>query len=200
MTGGASLQSIFAWVWNELSRATCEPKHPFRFPVISTTSTSHGSNARIVVLRRAEELTHSLEFYTDLRSEKIGELKSDPRITWVFWDPSIQVQLRIRSKVSIHSDDPLANDRWRTCPISSRVIFLTDWASGTSTGDEDSQPPPWWPGRMITGEESERGRPHFAVVRCALDYVDFYEIAAEGQRRARFQSINDRWSSGWMSP
>jgi len=200
MTGGDGLSSVFAWVWDEFARATDDPKHPFRLPVISTASPSLGSDARIVVLRRADVSSRSLEFYTDLRSKKIVELMADPRVFWVFWDPVHQIQLRIRSQARIHSDDPLADDRWRTCPLGSRVIFLTEWASGTSIERSQEQSPPPWPGRTISAEESERGRPHFAVVRCAVDYVDFYEIAAEGQRRARFDWGADHWRNGWMSP
>ena len=200
MTGGADLSSIFGWVWGELARGVTEPKHPFRFPVVSTSSNEFGANSRIVVLRRAELETHSLEFYTDLRSDKIAELREDPRLQWVFWDPVHQIQLRLRSTVTIHSKDALADDRWSHCSIGSRVIFLTEWASGTAIEGRGDEPPPLWPGRIISQAESERGRPCFAVVRCVLNYVDFYEIAAEGQRRAWFEVANEHWTQGWMSP
>jgi len=81
-----NLDDLFADVWRRLREGAraVPPEDPgyrtsFHLPTVSTMS-DLGPTGRVVVLRRAEPETGVLVFQTDIRADKVKELKADARI------------------------------------------------------------------------------------------------------------------------
>ncbi|MEM6830901.1 MAG: pyridoxamine 5'-phosphate oxidase family protein, partial [Bacteroidota bacterium] len=86
------LTTVFETVKHEIHRATLDKKHPFRFVVLSTFGSSISS--RYVVLRKVSENFHPI-IYTDLRSQKVGDIRSHKSIQLLFYHPQKRVQVVI---------------------------------------------------------------------------------------------------------
>lgn len=198
LTGGETLTSIFEWIWNELEASVSEGGHPFRLPVVATVTPDGGPAARIVVLRRVESDTGVLEFHTDSRSAKIEDLRHGDELTWVVWEPSRQVQVRLQSKASIHLADSVVDSRWSVCPIQNQRNYLRRLSPGSLLSDPQEL-------SLLATDAEERQtrgseRSHFAVVRATVDHIDFYEINEALQRRAWFVRSVAGWSMSWRLP
>ena len=104
-------------------------KHPFHTGVLATTRPD-GCELRTVVLRSVDSETRSLVVHTDARSDKVRQIRADPRVSWLFYDPRRKVQLRLRGEATLSERSPTAeeSERWseRFAVISIRIDRL-EW-------------------------------------------------------------------------
>lgn len=182
------VESVLREIWATLESCTGSPGHAWRTPVLATQD-PEGAAARIVVLRSASRRYRTLEFHTDSRSPKIAQLKKKPIVEWVFYDPTLQMQLRVRARAKIHSGDRIAADAWKRVPPSSYLNYLSSTPPGGDLSVKD--PPP---------SKTEPSHPAFAVVLTTADHVDWLWLHPQGHRRARFKWHLNRWVGAWVQP
>jgi len=183
-----SPDSIFEDLWSRLVRGVDDPAHPFRFAVIATARLDGAPAARNVVLRRAEREARRLVFCTDARSPKVAQMRADPRVAWVFWDPADKLQLRMESIATLHVGDEIAAAQWALVPAGNRVVYQSPLVSGQTLSRVHTQPPP------ATG-----GSEYFCVAVCAIRSIDWLVLCEGGHRRARFSGEElERFE--WLAP
>jgi hypothetical protein len=181
------LEGVWSVVWRELEKAARTPGNAWRTPVLATAGDSGGG--RVVVLRQSVEDSRELTFHTDLRSPKVSALRTSPWVTWVFYEPRTQVQLRVRAAATIHAGDSVAAEAWERVPAGSRKNYSTVEAPGTE------RPHP------MAGEYLEKtGVERFAVVRTVASSVDWLWLAEGGHRRARWEWNGAIWVGRWLTP
>ena len=187
---------ILAWIWRSLSSAVNDASHPYRLPAVATMSPPEGPAVRTVVLRAVNAEQRTLEFHTDRRSAKVAELQAEDRLAWHFWDPVRQIQLRMRSRASLHVADVIAEARWATCPASKRLAYARETPPGAVLAEMQ------WIDAAAEGtdEAVERGWTNFAVVIGVVEQIDFYEIRGTSQRRASFTREGNEWIGRGRSP
>ena len=166
---------------------------------VVATCTKRGADARTVVLRRVD-ITHKyVWFHTDARAEKVLQLEAFPVANLLFWDEQSQVQLRLTVETRLHTDDYIADDHWKTLPVSSRKSYLSELTPGI----ELEQPYPGFPNpfvdRLPTEEESEAGRKNFAVIECRVLSMEYLHLSRQGQLRACFQ-YEPESKTVWLAP
>ena len=83
---------------SELTRSNVDKKHPFNFFFLCTKGDF--PEVRTVVKRTYSE-DHCIVFFTDSRSPKVEQIKSDPRCSALFYHPKKQLQVRIRGHVRL---------------------------------------------------------------------------------------------------
>jgi pyridoxamine 5'-phosphate oxidase len=173
-------------IWRALTAAVGRPKDPWRTPVLVTCGDGEG---RVVVLRAVDGVGREIEFHTDARSPKVRALERDPRVTWVFYSPRWQVQLRIRAVARVHVGDEAAEAAWGRVPAASR----SNYADGPAPGVVVSAP--------LDAADFRGGiQAHFARVQTRVDRVDWLWLRPGGHRRAVWESDADGWAGGWRAP
>lgn len=177
------LHLLFANIWQELARAVGDRSHPFRLPSVATVTAAGEPAVRTVVLRDVDRSDYRLDFYTDARSPKVRDLRHRARVCWHFWDPVRQIQLRWTGGALLHEEGSSeALERWRNCPLASRLAYAKERASGEEIVDpaEDHLP------SAEPAAASEAGRSHFVVVETRIERCDFYHILPNRHRRAQW--------------
>lgn len=186
--------------WQMLSDAVRDRKHPMRTLVIGTAK-EDTANLRTVVLRRAELSARSLCFHTDIRSNKIEEIRASGRLSWLAYDPTRRSQIRLSGKTTIHHRDTLAECQWSQTQHSSRRCYLLDEAPGSELTRDVTKEDEWLSNFSYTMEESEAGFINFAVIKTKVDTMDWYYTHNRGNRRAQFTYKNDLLVSAvWLTP
>ena len=99
-------QAIRQSIWHHLTRAPHDRHHPWRTPVLATTTPDGEPNARTVVLRAANATQQTLTAFTDHRSAKAFELAQHPQALFVFWSDRLKWQLRVRALVTVQTNGP----------------------------------------------------------------------------------------------
>ena len=173
-----SLQAIEASLWRELLGAPHDPQHPWHTPVLATTDGAAG-DARTIVLRDVDAARRQLTIFTDARSPKVAQLTAHPIGTLVFWSPALGWQLRLRVHLEAQRDGLAISSHWARLKLSPAAH---DYLSALP------------PGSALDNALGARGeRAHFALIVADVLSVDWLELHAQGQRRARFAGGQANW-------
>ena len=168
-----------------LQTGTNSSHHAAHLLQLATVDTTGGPQLRTVVLRGAEPAAHWLRFHTDLRSPKYEEIRKQPRVALLGYDPNPRLQVRIDAVAAIHHKDPLARLAWERTPASSRASYASRRAPGEPVKDGTFAPP-------VT-DADEVGFAHFVVVHCAIEVIDLLELDNEGHRRGTLVRTQGDW-------
>lgn len=167
-----SLPSIEDWCLGQLARGALDRKSPFRWPVLASAGQGGGARARILVLRGFDRASRCFELWTDARSDKVGELRADPRCELFFFDASRMVQLRATCRAQLVSEGA----GWEASFERACQAGLSDYSSALA------------PGSPINAPEAERdtslAREHFLRLDLQLDRIDALLLSRDGHRRA----------------
>ncbi len=173
---------ILKKIWKHLDLGTLERDHPFHTPVFSTVASGCVPNLRVVVLRRFWRKPPQLAFHTHMGSPKIKELETNPNVYWLFYHTTERIQVRVKGRATIHTDD-LAEEQWLATEFFSRRCYVGEAPTQTSKKPTSGLPEDLID-RAPTREESETGRANFAVVTSTIEQIDCLEMNVRGHRRS----------------
>jgi pyridoxamine 5'-phosphate oxidase len=180
------LEDIEAALWQELAAATTHRGHEWRHAVLATVD-GDAADARTVVLRDCDAASRELLIYTDERSPKVRQIDAHPLGTLVLWSKTLGWQLRLRVALSLESSGLTVSSRWAQLKMTPAA---QDYLSPLPPGSTIDAPAELALGHPLP----ERGtREFFAVLTAQVQAVDWLELHAEGQRRARFDARGARW-------
>jgi hypothetical protein len=172
------LAEIEAALWRELGAAVRGKEHPWRTAVLATSDGS-GADARTVVLREFDPRERALRFFADARSPKVRQLQAYPQGMLVLWSAELGWQLRLSVHIDVETEGLGVSSRWARLKMTPAA---QDYLSPLPPGSPVDRPTP------VRGT-----REHFAVLVARVMALDWLELSAEGQRRARFDERGRRW-------
>ena len=179
-----TLDGLYAQAWDQLERGVADGSHPARHPSLATVSQSGWPEARMVAIRRADRAERILEAHTDIFSDKIVSLRSNPRGAFHFWIEELRLQIRVQASVEILNGSAVSG-HWAKVPIPSRQSYGTTPAPGVPIPEALSY-------------VKDPDPASFAVLRCYIEHIDLVHLG-EVHRRARFAKERD-WIGEWLSP
>lgn len=190
---------ILKKIWKNLDLGTLQRKHPFHSPVFGTICDREPS-LRVVVLRRFWRRPPMLAFHSHTGSPKINQIKANPNVYWLFYNPEDRLQVRIKGRAELHTTDELADEQWLATELFSRRCYV-----GEAPTRESKKPTSGLPenlsDREPTHEESEVGRANFVVVTSTIDEIDCLEMNVKGHRRSLFiWHENGELETKWLTP
>jgi len=173
-----SLPQIEQACWQGLAAAAASSGHEWRYLVLATAGDAR-ADARIIVLREVNVERRRLLFFTDSRSPKVEQMRRQPAATLVAWSPSRLWQLRLEVQCAVLTDGLEVSSRWARMKLTPSA---SDYLS------------PLPPGAALNHHMPDRSsRENFAVTTAQVESIDWLELHAEGQRRARFDAQGARW-------
>ena len=194
------LPDILELIWDALHKGATDRRHPFHLPTLATRGGSDFPEARIVVLRRAERDSRQLVCHTDARSGKVLEIAADSRVTWLFYDPEMRHQFRVRAHAEVLREGPLFEDAWKRSDVSARRCYLAPRAPSSVSDVPTANLPDSHVDRNPNQEESEAGKVNFSVVRSEIISIERLHLASDGHRRVRFDFVEGAWQGVWIEP
>ena len=96
-----NLDKIYLKIWDLLKNGLQNRNLPFHIPIF-ICGHKEKFDGRIVVLRGVDENEKKIWFHSDIRSNKIKILKSNPEATFLFYDKNEKIQLRISGITKIN--------------------------------------------------------------------------------------------------
>ena len=96
-----NLEKTYIKTWELLDKGFLDRNNSFHIPVF-ICGNNNSFDGRIVVLRGLNKNNKSLSFHSDIRSNKIKILKNYPFGTFLFYDKTEKIQLRVKCNVKIH--------------------------------------------------------------------------------------------------
>lgn len=187
-----STDEILFKIKNLLSIASENKEQKMRiFSVSSYNQFNNTANSRMVVLRRFYS-DWTLRFFTDIRSNKIGEMRKHPNVSSLFWDPAIALQIRLDAEVVIHHHNDTTKKEWKTIRGNAQKAYNSVLSPGSIIKHPSDAHQ--WP------EEFQAD--NFAIVDLKPFMIQVLQLNGFEHLSARFRrnSIHEKWKGGWIVP
>lgn len=185
-------ETLLAKIWDQLGAAATS-RSPFNFLQLATAGLDGAPQLRTIVLRRCDASQGTLSFVTDMRSPKIQEIRNDPRVALVGFDPAASVQLRLSGDATISDDEAERLEMWQSLRERTLILFDAPHAPGTIL-DDNGQP-------LQAGEPSnEEPYKRFALVTVRLNRLEWLDLSSEHHIRCAFDRDGATWRGAWLAP
>ncbi len=184
-------------VWLMLDDAITNRASQFRIPTFICGDQSD-FDGRIVVLRKSDQLNNTVQFHSDIRSDKIEKLKKNPKAAMLFYDKDEKIQVRLKIECVINHNNEITKESWSKTQHISRKCYLVDNGPGSESASPTSGLKPELDNFEYTMEQSEEGYKNFTVIQCKIKLIEWLYLAAKGHRRARFDLETKKET--WLVP
>ena len=184
-------------IWLMLDDAITNRNSQFRIPTFICGDQSD-FDGRIVVLRNSNQQNNTVQFHSDIRSDKIEKLKKNSNAAMLFYDKEEKIQVRLKVECIINHENNISKESWLKTGHISRKCYLVDSGPGTKSDIPTSGLKPELNNFGFTMEQSEVGYKNFTVIQCKVKSIEWLYLAAKGHRRARFDLENNK--DTWLVP
>ena len=184
-------------IWLMLDDAISNRASQFRIPTFICGDQSD-FDGRIVVLRKSNHHNNTVQFHSDIRSDKIEKLKKNPKAAMLFYDKEEKIQVRLKIECVVNHNNDITKESWSKTQHISRKCYLVDNGPGSESEIPTSGLKPELDNFDYTKEQSEEGYKNFTVIQCKIKFIEWLYLAAKGHRRARFDLENNK--DTWLVP
>jgi len=193
------LDKTYLKIWNLLDLGLKNRNAPFHIPVFICNN-KNKSEGRIVVLRGVDEKEKKIKFHSDIRSNKIKALKSNPESSLLFYDKIEKIQLRICGHSKVNYKNNITKESWKKTAHLSRQCYLGDKSPGIDSSIPTSGLTEDIDNLKYSIEDSEIGYENFCVIETFIKSIEWLYLAAKGHRRAIFTYKNNSLEKKWLIP
>ena len=195
------LSGVLERSWRLLEQAIDDPTSPVRTPVLISVSGDFLAQGRTVVLRTFNRQQRQLQIYTDVRSAKVSQLRTQPVCTLVAYQPNPMIQLRLKTRAVVNHNNEITRKAWAVMPGPNRCNYLTDPDPGSISKTATDGRPIINADSVPTNDENEIAYSHFSVIVFTINELEWLYLPRRGHRRAQFiWDRADSLESNWLIP
>ncbi|RQR29997.1 pyridoxamine 5'-phosphate oxidase [Burkholderia sp. Bp9143] len=191
-----SLTQTYDRLWSCLESGVGTQRSPFTMLQAATLGLDGAPKVRTIVLRQVSRADRLLSFHTDARSEKVAELRRDPRIAVVASDLDALVQIRAEGVASICDDEAQRRAIWQSSRPHTLLLYRAPLRPGTPI-DSPEEAHVTASGNTTPADDGYR---NFCVFYVTVTRIDWLDLARSGHRRAVFDLNDDGYEGRWIAP
>ncbi|MBY4868930.1 pyridoxamine 5'-phosphate oxidase [Burkholderia sp. Bp9017] len=191
-----SLEQTCDRLWSCLQSGVSAQRSPFTMLQAATLGLDGAPKVRTIVLRQVSRADRLLAFHTDARSEKVAELRRDPRIAIVANHLDALVQIRAEGVASICDDEAQRRAIWQSSRPHTLLLYRAPLRPGTPI--ESPEEAHVAPGQGAT--PTDDGYRNFCLLHVKVTHIDWLDLARNGHRRAVFDLNDDGCEGRWIAP
>ncbi|MCA8094268.1 pyridoxamine 5'-phosphate oxidase family protein [Burkholderia anthina] len=195
-TASESLAQTYDRLWSCLESGVSAQRSPFTMLQVATLGLDGAPKVRTIVLRQVSRADRLLSFHSDARSEKVAELRRDPRIAIVANDLDALVQIRVEGVASICDDEAQRRAIWQ----SSRPHTLLLYRAPLRPGTPIESPEEAHVAASQDATPTDDGYRNFCLFHVKVTRIDWLDLARSGHRRAVFDLGDDGCEGRWIAP
>jgi len=138
--------------------------------------------------------------HCDRRTPKVRQICDNPKISWLFYHPKRQIQLRLTGTAMVHTEDSTADSQWEKVRITSRLNYCTEKPPGWPAEDPTSGLPDLLRHKAPGMFDEQGARKNFAAIVCRFDRMDWLKLRLTGNIRAQFHWEDNQPTTSWVIP
>ena len=188
-----SLSALVDELWVRIAAGLDGRWPPVALPML-VTSSAEGPRARVLALRSIDPALRRFVFHTDSRSEKIVELRADPRVSLVFWDPALAIEARFAGVAEVHWEDEVARQAWNGVSPLRRIASGIVARPGSRLAAQERFD------ALRSTDDPVTARTHFAVVHLTATSLDWLWLGPHDMRRAMIRFTDAGMDAAWVVP
>ena len=170
--------------YKELNKAITDGRHDYHCFYLATININ-APRLRTVVLRTLDKNKNSISFHTDLRSNKVKEIKSNNNISALFYDKKRKVQIRMSGKAVLEENSDELKTIWSTMRPESKLCYMGPFAPGEKL-DQFQPNLPDHSAQNISTKNNKKGYANFCRVTIQLENLDWLHLDYRGHKRILF--------------
>ncbi|TCW67630.1 MULTISPECIES: pyridoxamine 5'-phosphate oxidase family protein [Burkholderia] len=188
-----SLAQTYGRLWSCLESGVSAQRSPFTMLQAATLGIDGAPKVRTIVLRQVSRADRVLSFHTDARSEKVAELRRDPRIALVASDLDALVQIRVEGTTSICDDEAQRRAIWQSSRPHTLLLYRAPLPPGTPVASPEAA-------HVSSAASTDDGYDNFCLLHVTVTRIDWLELARTGHRRAVFDLHEGGYEGRWAAP
>lgn len=193
------IDKIYDEIWSRLKIGKKDRNSEFHQCYVASTGNEFPS-VRTVVLRHVDKDLLTIGFHTDIRSNKINEIKHKSNVTVLLYDHASKIQLKINGIAEINHKNANTEAIWSNIRDFSKKCYSVQYAPGTNSSKPTSGYPEEYEDTLPPPQELELGYENFSHVSIAIKAIEWLYLHQSGHRRAKFTINKTSIDKQWIAP
>ncbi|MDX1950461.1 MAG: pyridoxamine 5'-phosphate oxidase family protein, partial [Rickettsiales bacterium] len=126
-----------------------------------------------VVHRDCDFSERKIIYHSDIRCQKISDLRENNKVSLLFYSPVTKIQLRIKAVCKVHYNNEITQIKWEKTQPRSKECY----SQINPSGREITTPEP----RIF--DDLEAGYKNFSVIENKFDEIDCLILHHQGHKR-----------------
>ena len=169
----------------ELINGHAKRGHPFRNFSLGT-SKNNTPQQRTVVLRKVLP-DFTILVYTDLRSQKIADIKENNSVSALFYHPKKLMQIKIEATAEIVSDTEELKPFWGNVSEKAKKDYTTSLAPGSIIKSPDK-----------VDYKAEVN--HFCVIKLKPTHIEYLKLTRPNHIRISYTKVEENFVGEFLVP
>ena len=124
-------------IWDLLAQGVVNKKSKFHTPTLSTVS-DNMINSRTIILRKVDNKTKILFFYSDSRSRKVLNIIQNNNVTVHLYEPRFKLQVQLYGYAKIENNSEKTKNIWSSLNSFSKKNYLSALSPGEKIDSLDN--------------------------------------------------------------
>jgi hypothetical protein len=188
------LKKSLEFVFSNLEKGVTERGHQFHLLVLGTIDKDKRPQNRNVVLRKVDMANSLIRFHTDIRSNKIIDIKNNSSISLLGYDKVNKLQVRLTANAIVEESKEVLSDVWSKMYPMSRECYRVKDAPGKVVASRDE---------VLfedEGKDKLNGFENFVIINCHISSIETLFLHSSGHVRAKYIYENGAFHGEWLVP
>ena len=124
-------------IWDLLAQGVVNKKSKFHTPTLSTVN-GNMINSRTIILRKVDNKTKMLFFYSDTRSRKVLNIIQNNNVTVHLYEPRFKLQVQLYGHAKIENNSEKIKNIWSNLNSFSKKNYLSALSPGEKIDSLDN--------------------------------------------------------------
>ena len=124
-------------IWDLLAQGAVNKKSKFHTPTLSTIN-GNAINSRTIILRKVDNKTKMLFFYSDSRSRKVLNIIQNNNVTVHLYEPRFKLQVQLYGYANIENKTEKTKGIWNSLNNFSKKNYLSTISPGEKINSLDN--------------------------------------------------------------
>ena len=124
-------------IWDLLAQGVVNKKSKFHTPTLSTVN-GNMINSRTIILRKVDNKTKMLFFYSDSRSRKVFNIIQNNNVTVHLYEPRFKLQVQLYGYAKIENNSEKTKNIWSSLNSFSKKNYLSALSPGEKIDSLDN--------------------------------------------------------------
>jgi hypothetical protein len=188
------LKKSLEFVFSNLEKGVTERGHQFHLLVLGTIDKDKRPQNRNVVLRKVDMTNSLIRFHTDIRSNKIIDIKNNSSISLLGYDKVNKLQVRLTANAIVEESKEVLSDVWSKMYPMSRECYRVKDAPGKVVASRDEV--------LFEDEGNDKlnGFENFVIINCHISSIETLFLHSSGHVRAKYIYENGAFHGEWLVP
>lgn len=124
-------------IWDLLAQGVVNKKSKFHTPTLSTVN-GNMINSRTIILRKVDNKTKMLFFYSDSRSRKVLNIIQNNNVTLHLYEPRFKLQVQLYGNAKVENNSEKTKNIWSSLNSFSKKNYLSALSPGEKIDSLDN--------------------------------------------------------------